>query len=86
MIREIRRFVVKAEGGVPYTVVERGEFVTVAGAEVMSGAPTFATSTGWTVTPSDTKGEYWIERLRLSVHTITKTRRPRSKGAAASRS
>jgi hypothetical protein len=68
MIREIRRFVVKAEGGIPFTVVERGEFVTVAGAEVKSGASSFATSTGWAVTPMETKGEYWIERLRLSVH------------------
>jgi len=78
MIREIRRFVVKAEGGIPFTVVERGEFVTVAGAEVKSGASSFATSTGWTVTPTATKGEYWIERLRLSVQARLAKRSRRS--------
>jgi hypothetical protein len=84
MIREIRRFIVKAEGGVTYTVVERGEFVTVSGEEVKTGASTFATTTGWTVTPADSKGEFRIERLRLSVHAAAK--RTPSRAARAARS
>ena len=50
-------------------MVERAEFANVAGEFLKRGTSSFATSTGWTVTPR-ASGEYVIERLRLVVHAI----------------
>ena len=67
MTSELRRFTVNDKCGTSYTVVERGTFSTVDGREVQVGASTFATSTGWLVSPTTAPDEYRIERLRLTV-------------------
>jgi len=67
MTRELRRFDANAKCGTTYTVVERGTFATVDGQEVQIGASTFATSTGWLVSPTASPEVYRVERLRLTV-------------------